>query len=251
MTVQGQTAVSYTFDNANRLTQIAQGTTTVGCAYDVGSRRTTLTLPNGINVAYSYDQDSRVTGLTYTLGTTTLGNLTYAYDAAGRRTQMGGSYARTNLPEPVPSASYDAANQLLQWGSSSLSYDSNGNLINDEVNQYTWNARNQLTAISGGATASFQYDAYGRRSSKTIGGTATGFLYDGVNAVQELSGTTPTANMLSGGIDETFQRTDTGGTFSFLSDALGSTLALTNISGAFDTQYTYGPFGATTAVAGS
>ena len=45
-----------------------------------------LTLPNGIVVEYSYDDDSRLTGLTYKLGMTNLGTLTYGYDVNGQRT---------------------------------------------------------------------------------------------------------------------------------------------------------------------
>ncbi len=247
MTVQGQPSVSYTYDNGNRLTQISQGTTAVSFAYDADNRRTVLTLPNGITGGYSYDQDSRITGLTYALGSNTLGNLTYAYDANGRRTQVGGTFAQTNLPQAVTAASYDAANELLQWGSSALAYDSNGNLVNDGQNQYTWNARNQLASMSGSTTAAFQYDAYGRRINKTIAGATTGFLYDRANATQELSGTTPTANMLSGHVDEIFMRTDSTGAYSFLADALGSTVALADGSGSIATEYTYGPFGNTSA----
>jgi YD repeat-containing protein len=46
MTVLGQPTVTYTYDNANRLTQITQGTATVTFAYDAANRRTSLTLPN-------------------------------------------------------------------------------------------------------------------------------------------------------------------------------------------------------------
>src|SRR5207302_11163860 len=74
----------------------------------------------------------------------------------------------------------------------------------------------------------------------------TNFLYDGVNAVQELSGTTPTANLLSGGIDEVFQRTDSAGSRSFLNDGLGSTLGLADGTGTTQTSYTFEPFGNTT-----
>ena len=76
--------------------------------------------------------------------------------------------------------------------------------------------------------------------------TQTGFLYDSANLVQELSGTTVTANALSGGIDEVFQRTDSAGTRSFLTDALGNTLALTDSTGTTQTSYTFEPFGNTT-----
>jgi len=89
------------------------------------------------------------------------------------------------------------------------------------------------------------YDPFGRRVSKTVFGNPTGFLYDWLNPVQELSGTTPTANMLTGGIDEYFMRTDASGTVNYLTDALGSTLALTDTTGTIRTQYAYEPFGAT------
>jgi RHS repeat-associated protein len=94
--------------------------------------------------------------------------------------------------------------------------------------------------------ASFVYDPLGRRMSKTVSGTTTEFLYDGVNPVQELSGGTPTANLLTGlGIDEYFIRTDTMGTETLLTDALGSTMALADSTGTVLTEYTYEPFGRT------
>jgi len=80
------------------------------------------------------------------------------------------------------------------------------------------------------------------------GGENNDYFYDGANPVQELAGTTPTANMLTGlGIDEYLTRTDSSGTANFLTDALGSTIELTDGSGNSLTQYTYEPFGNTTA----
>ena len=75
---------------------------------------------------------------------------------------------------------------------------------------YSWNARNQLVGISGPTvSANFVYDGIGRREKKTINGSLTEFLYDGVNPVQETSGATVLANMLTGfEIDEFLTRTD-------------------------------------------
>jgi uncharacterized protein RhaS with RHS repeats len=87
----------------------------------------------------------------------------------------------------VASATYDAANRITTWGGQILSYDPNGNLASDGLTSYRWNARNQLSVLSGGTSASFAYDALERRRSKAIGGTTTNFLYDGENLVQELS----------------------------------------------------------------
>ena len=106
MTVPNQALISYAYDNANRLTQITQGTSIVQFGYDNANRRTSLTLPNGIVVEYGYDAASRVTSITYKQnGTTLLGDLTYEYDKAGNRTKIGGSWARTGMPEPITTTS--------------------------------------------------------------------------------------------------------------------------------------------------
>jgi RHS repeat-associated protein len=250
ITVAGQPTVSYTYDNANRLTAVTQGTASVGLTYDNADRRTALTLPNGTSTEYAYDNASRLTGLTYKAGSTTLGTLTYAYDAAGTRTTVGGTWARTGQPTAVTSATYNAANHQLTFGGTTLTYDLNGNLTSDGTTTYTWNARNQLVAITGPVGASFVYDGAGRRQTKTVGGTATSFLHDGLNPVQEQSGSN-VANLLTGlGIDEYYVRTDTGGAQTFFTDALGSAVALTDATAAIAASYTYEAFGAT-AVSGT
>jgi RHS repeat-associated protein len=248
MTVPGQATVSYSYDNGDRLTQISQGASTVSFAYDAASRVTTQTLPNGVVTEYAYDDASRLTSLTYKKSGNTLGNLTYVYDAAGRRTKIGGTLATTGLPQAVTSTNYNSGNQQTGFGGQTLSYDNNGNLTSDGTNTYTWNARNQLSSMSGpGLTASFQYDALGRRNGKTINSATTSFLYDGLNVVQEQSGGTASANTLTGGVDQLFTRTDSSGTVSSLADALGSIIALTDSSGVIQTQYSYEPFGKATA----
>jgi RHS repeat-associated protein len=249
MSATGQPAVTYSYDNANRLLSLLEGTAGVALAYDLDGRRKTVTLPNGVVTTYAYDTASRLASLTYKKGATTLGDLAYSYDAAGRIEAAGGTSARTTLPDPVASAAFDAANEQTAWNGSSFSYDPDGNLVNDGTNAYTWDARNQLAGISGtSVTASFTYDAFGRRSQRTVGGASVQYLYDGPNVVQELSGGTPVANLLTGlGLDEVFSRTDGGETASFLRDRLGSTVGLTDATGAATTAYTYDPFGAATA----
>jgi RHS repeat-associated protein len=241
MQVAGQPTVNYSYDNASRLTQIAQGTSSTSFSYDSANRRTSLTLPNGVVVSYSYDNGSRLTGITYQFGSNTLGNLSYVYDPLGRRIQVGGSFARTGLPGAVASSAYDAANELTNWNGLSISYDANGNMLSDGSNTFSWNARNQITTVN---SVSLKYDAAGRRIQNAAGKS---FLYTGANAVQELSGSTVTANLLGGGIDELFTRADSSGTFTPLTDALGSIVALVDANGNINTSYSYDPFGNTTA----
>ena len=244
MTVGGQPAVNYTYDNANRLTQVSQGSASVVMAYDAAGRRTSLTLPNGVVTEYTYDLASQLTSLTYKRSGNVLGNLTYEYDAAGRRVSFGGSFAYTVSPQPFSSATYNAANRQLTSRGQTLSYDLNGNLESDGTNTYTWDARGRLASISGpNSTATFQYDALGRRISKTVNGVTTAFLYDGFKVVQEQSVSLGNANLLNGGIDEVFARHDAGGSWSPLRDVLGSYISLSDSAGTLTGEYAYEPFG--------
>jgi RHS repeat-associated protein len=252
MTVAGQPQVTYVYDDANRLTSITQGTSVISMTYDNADRRSTMTYPNGVLATYGYDSANQLTSVTYTVGATTLGDLTYTYDAVGNRTSVGGSWARTGLPPALSLATYDAGNRIQLWGSQAFSYDADGNLASDGSSTYVWNARNQLVGITDGTTAAFSYDGAGRRRSGTTNGNTVRFLFDGVNVAQRLtSGGAPTANLLNGlNLDETLVFTDSSGTRSLLRDALGSTVEIADGSAALITHHTYEPFGAT-AVSGS
>ena len=244
MSVSGQSQVTYTWDNADRLTQVAQGSAIVGFTYDNANRRATLTLPNGIIATYTYDVASQLTQLSYDNGTTNVGTLTYDYDNAGRITSRAGTLFQSVLPAAVATTGYNAGNQLTQWGSASPTYDLNGNLTSDGTNSYTWDARNRLTALTG--IASFVYDGSGRRQSLTEGSTTLTSVYDRYDPVQEQSGGSVPANLLTGlGIDERFARTESSSTSTFLVDALGSTVALTDSSASVQTSYGYDPYGVT------
>ena len=243
----GQAQVVYAYDNANRLTGITQGTQSVAIGYDNANRRTSLTLPNGINLTYGYDNANQLTGITYKKGAATLGDLTYGYDLAGRRTNQAGSFARTGLPLAQTANTHDSNNRLTLQDATALSYDDNGNLLGDGVNSYTWNSRDQLTAVAGPVAASFQYDAIGRRKQKTIAGTTSNYLYDGLNIVQEQGsgGSVIADHLTSLGIDEVFTRTEGGTTKTLLRDALGSTIAMADGTG-IQTSWTYDPYGKAT-----
>ncbi len=248
MQVSGQAAVAYTYDADNELTHVTQSSSAATAAFDADGRRTTLTLPNGAVASYGFDAASEVTAISYQMGSANLGNLTYSYDAGGQRSAIGGNLAKINLPTAVSAGAVNANLELTQWNGTNLTYDANGNLLSDGTNTYTWDARNRLVSISGGASASFRYDPFGRRVSKTIGATTTSYLYDQSNSVQESVGGLSSANILAGiGMDQYYQRTDGSGTGSFITDALGSTVSLVAAGDTTIVQYTYDPYGNTTS----
>ena len=244
MTLPGPAAVGYEYDKANRLIEVSSGGQVVSLGYDNANRLESLTLPDGIKQLYDYDKAGEPSSIAYKHGESTLGEIDYAYDANGRTEAMWGSYTRLGLPEALGSAKYNAANELTELGGKGLGYDANGELTSDGSSEYNWNARGQLAGISGATSASFEYDPFGQRIAKTLGGTTTDLLYDGPNVVQESVEGSVTANLLTGlRPDQLFSRTTEGGTSSYLTNVLGSPIALVNGSAEVKTTYTYDPFG--------
>ena len=213
-------------------------------AYDATGWRTQAVLPNGVALTYGYDVGPRINELTWSGPLGQIGNLGYVYDADGRVIQKTGSFAQVVLPQTINGNSFNAANQMVAFNGTPLTYDANGNLTNDGTNTYSWDERSRLVGINGstGGPTSFTYDPFGRRASKTVGGATTQFQYDGTRVVQEIQ---PGAgNVLT---DMGFSRTDLAGNMTFLGDLLGSVIALASDAGAVATQYSYEPFGASVA----
>jgi len=246
--VPGQEAINYTYDEANRLTELARGTEKIKLGYDNANRLTTVKLVDGIEELLGYNEASDPTSIIDRKGSETLGELDYSYDKDDQLEATWGSYARTGLPEAITTPMvYNADNELTEREGKKLTYDNDGNLTADGTNEYKWDDRGQLESISGGTTASFGYDPFGRRSSKTLAGTTTKLLYDGPNVVQESVGGTATGNLITGlGADQIFSRKTSAGTDSYLTNPQKSTIALANSEGKVKTTYTYDPFGTTT-----
>jgi RHS repeat-associated protein len=261
--------VRYCYDDADRLERLvtggdcttSPGTTLVNITYDSVGRRQEVTLPNGAKQIFGYDAASRISSIQHLKpNASVLGALAYTYDRAGNRIIVGGQTAApafglpNGLPTAVASASYNSADRILTWAGTSYGYDNNGNLTSDGTNTYVWNKRDQLVQITGGASASFAYDAFGRRREKILSGTTTKFFYDGLNVAYELSATnTKVATLINGlELDEIYERTDSTGAWAFHTDALGSTIDLLRAdAGGATTQvnYSYEPYGRTTASA--
>lgn len=187
-----------------------------------------------------------------------LESLNYSYDATGNRISMNRQSISLPLRGEVTSTNYNEANQMLRYNASSdnIGYDENGNMTSVTngcgTTNYTWDVRNRLIGISGFNTdcyalsASFKYDALGRRIEKTINSVTKQYLYDGLDIVQEIENSVVAANYIRTlNIDEPLARVKADGSVRYYQqDALGSVIALTDDTGAVKTQYSYDSFGA-------
>ncbi|SBT46045.1 pre-peptidase C-terminal domain-containing protein [Micromonospora narathiwatensis] len=247
MTVPGQPAISYHYDPTGLIEQITQGGTTATWHRD-GAGRTDRVEQAGVVTRYAYDTASQLTGMSYeSTGGVPIGHLAYSYDGAGRVLGLTGSLANVTVPGTGPPASFDAANRLTSRGDRTFSYDDEGNLTGDGILGYAWNARGELTGVTGpGLAVSYGYDAAGRLADRTAAGTTTNNLYDGPNLVRESTGATA-VDRLTAGLDQTLVRTDAAGARVPVTDALGSVLGLADSAGTLTTEYRYDPFGVATA----
>ena len=117
---------------------------------------------------------------------------------------------RQNVTMPRPASTsniaINAANQMVTFNVNPITYDSNGNMTSMTnscgTTNYTWDARNRLIGIQGfdarcaTLSASFQYDALGRRIEKTINARTIQYLYDGLDIVQEIENGVPSVNYI-------------------------------------------------------
>ncbi len=194
------------YDTAGRLTGVSNGALdSTSYTLSPDGRRTGIDR-NGSAETYGYDNARQVTSaaLPLTGGTT---NQSWNYDAAGNR-----STATTNGATTSYTASSVNAYTAISGGGFSPpnpTYDANGNLLTGTVLPlgsssltscvFTWDINNQLISAtagtgspSGPSSATYQYDALGRRTQRTetLGSvtTTTWFLTNGWNVELEYQG---------------------------------------------------------------
>jgi len=212
----------------------------------------------GLKTTYQYDAADRVSSIAYTKpDNTPVESVSYAYDAGGQR--ISKTEGQQAPGDTAFSATYDQANRLANITIAgelfTLTYDDNGNLTTKTgpvsgATNYGWSARNQLLSLSSPAgSATFKYDAMGRRTEKTVNGQTTGFLYDGAQAIAELRGSSIDTVYHTGvAIDEVLARYAPTGNKTLLTDALMSVIAQTNDAGNADNYYAYSPYGEATTL---
>jgi RHS repeat-associated protein len=257
------------YDTAGRLTGVGNGSLD-STAYTLSAdgRRTAATR-NGTTDTYGYDAARQVTSasLPTTSGTQ---SKSYAYDPAGNR-----SSASTNGVTATYLANSVNEYTAITGTPAPPMYDPNGNAISYPVRPvgsastlngiFTWDINNQqITASVGTDSATYQYDALGRRTKRTetIAGltTSTYFLTNGWNVELEHNGSTYTTRQTwcldlskslqgAGGVGglvmmETLPAGGGAPTPSFPTyDGNGNITAWVNVSGSIIARQRYDAFG--------
>lgn len=266
----GESGVSYTYDNLGHSKTITQGSLyqafnydalgrltgeneafgSTSLQYDLAGHRTKLTWNDGFYVNYDYDLAGEVTAIRENGATSGLGLLaTFTYDDLGRRTiktygngaQQSYSYngvsqlnglnsLLANYAGNVLNFSLNPAGQIATRASSNDSYAWTG--AYNVARPYTANGLNQYT-VSG--ALSLTYDGRGNLT----GDGSTVYAYTSENALKSASGATnatiyydPTNRMVE---------YDTSTSTRFLYDGPDLIAEISNPSGAVMRRFVHGP----------
>ena len=246
------THTSYSYDLAGQLISLvnAQADDTVNSRFDytydnLGRRTEVDTLDGTWN--YEYDLSGQLTGAVFASTNPDIESqdLTYIYDAAGNRTQtivngVTENYSTNNL------------NQYQSAGTTTYSYDLDGNLTSKTEGGQTWtynyNDDNRLVSVVDGDNnlTQYEYDAFGNRTATVYNGQRTEYLIDPFgygDVIAEYDGDGNLIAKYEHGIG-LVSRTDGSNNQSFYDfDGTGSTAGLTGQAGTELNSYNYRPFG--------
>jgi len=173
---------------------------------------------------YTYDSLNRLATMSSPSDPSGCTGLSWTYDRWGNRTAQavtGGSCGSW-------SAGYNSSNQITD---TRFVYDAAGNLTNDGSHSYTYDAENRVTQVDGGSTATYVYDAEGRRVETTVAGAWTDYVRDlSGNVVTEANAGGPTRGYAYFGDRLLTQYQAPTATYFAFTDHLGSTRLLTTYS---------------------
>jgi RHS repeat-associated protein len=247
---------TYTYDTASRLLGLTWNTSAPALlasqtyVFNANSDITSTTATNGLTGTrtYGYDQHSRL------ISRTTTGALNTGYGAATWTLDSVGNRISTSSGGGSPNAYTLKPNQLNQYatvGSSTLSYDTRGNLTADGTRTLAYDADNRLKqATLGAATVDYTYDFAHRLAKRTQSGSSVRYLYDqNWNVLAEINGSTGATNVLylhGPSVDEVVAEVRSAGSNVnyLLKDHLGSTTAIFQPGSGITQRYTYDEYGA-------
>ena len=185
MTYPGSKTVTYTYDATNKMKTVKDwNNNTTNYNYRTDGQLDYVLYPNSVKTSYSYDNAGRPVGISTKRnnGTgTVIAEYTFTLDPLGNHTQESISepYATYNaMVSQTQNYSFNNANRIQNAGSTTFTFDNNGNTITKTGYIYGYDALNNLTSVSGNLNASYVYDGVGSRREAEHNGTNTKYVLD-------------------------------------------------------------------------
>jgi RHS repeat-associated protein len=187
--------------------QRQQGQLLSDYAYDDQGRLQAHAVSQNQQPLYRRDYAYSANGNLDSIADTRHGQRNYQYDPLNRLIRV--RHTRDDPPESFahdpagnllmqdrPGAAKVLGNRLLMQGDRHYDYDAFGNLIRERrgtgqklVTEYRYDCQHRLigATLPNGSQATYRYDAFGRRISKTVDGKTTEFFWQGDHLIAESS----------------------------------------------------------------
>ncbi|WP_050558321.1 RHS repeat-associated core domain-containing protein [Pseudomonas sp. CBZ-4] len=196
--LNGETLTSHFFDTG-REHQRRQGKLLSSYQYNEQGHLFNHGVCNVENALYQRQYDYDKAGNLTRIYDTRKGEQHYHYDPLNRLTsvnqeQFAHDPAGNLLMQNRPGPDIVAGNRLMIQGDRHYDYDAFGNLIRERrgkgqqlVTEYRYDCQHRLIGVTqpNGQTASYRYDPFGRRISKTVDGLTTEFFWQGDKLIAE------------------------------------------------------------------
>lgn len=226
---------------------------TIDYTYDSGDNVATRKV-NNVTDTFAYDPLDRLTIRTGS------GTESYSYDHRGNRLQPGALYNDANELKSFTYLISDATGALHAVPVTSYTYDVSGNTTTitkaSGIQTFGYNSADEMYHYTAtGVNAYYEYDASGRRISKTVNNVTTLFSWEGSRLIAELDenqkihrryiyrGYTPLA-MVEYHYDATGNSTHTP--YYYVTDSLGTPWRMVDASGNVVWAASYSAFGEAT-----
>ncbi|MFY9553733.1 MAG: RHS repeat-associated core domain-containing protein [Blastocatellia bacterium] len=267
-TFGGLMQLSYVYQSAAG--QSGAGTTAGNAGQLTGLFGTIAGIAEG--ASYSYDLQGRL-ATSYTGTNNQTAYRRYAYDRWGNRTGMwdaisSGTQIQSAVLQQSGGAPTNRLTSVTTGGvTANYTYDAAGNVTNDGVHSYQYDAENRVVSVDGGSTAQYKYDHQNRRITKIVGTAWTHYVWQGSQVIGEHDATAayttnPTYQVNSARVDYIYSgsrmvssrnRSSSGAAWTtkyYLGDRLSTRLVLST-SGTVLGRHAHLPFGEDFAVTGT
>ncbi|UFQ01952.1 RHS repeat protein [Pseudomonas fitomaticsae] len=242
-------------------------------AYDEQGRLSAHAVGHQRNSLYRRDFAYSANGNLEHIADTRHGQRSYQYDALDRLIRV--RHTRDDVPETFahdpagnllmqdrPGPTQINGNRLQMQGDRHYDYDAFGNLIRERrgraqtlVTEYRYDSQHRLIGLTrpDGTSATYQYDAFGRRIRKTIDGQSTEFFWQGDHLIAENSPTQHRSFIYEPGTFRPLAMLDGQGPkracpFYYQLDHLGTPQELTDYSGDIVWSAKYSAYGKVTSL---
>ncbi|HEX5155158.1 MAG TPA: RHS repeat-associated core domain-containing protein [Parafilimonas sp.] len=282
ITYPGGRTIQRNMDGRNHLVSIAEnGGAIASFIYNSAGQNTSRIFANGTTNTFNYTGRGQLDDLAF--GPTHVNDVDYSYDKEGNpsaavyKTQAAEQYGYDNINR-LKSFTKTGSNQSFMYdgvgnrttavinganvtyavnkmnaytgittngNTVTPAYDANGNTTAYAGNNYDYDNENRITVVNNGTTATYKYDALGRRIYKATATDTIHYYFDGLQAIEERNNKDSIIASYVWGtwLDDIVAMSRNNNIYYYTTNLIGSVTSVSDTSGKLVERYAYDPFG--------